>query len=355
MALKILYLYTEVMGYQTSVFKRLVSTYGASIDVVHWDHNKLTPFRNPNMEGVKFHPRSSFSAKQLKQFALDLRPDLIYISGWQDKSYLQLARSLRLVGCPVVVGFDDQWHGRLRQLMGSYLMKFIWKKRYFSHAWVAGPMQYEYAKRMGFSNNEIIFNLLSCDVDAFSQSPGSQECKNGALNFLFVGRFHANKGISTLLEAYKIYKSQLNGVWGLICAGNGPLRDSLDRASGVQVKEFQDIAGLRLLAERSGAFILPSRREPWGVVVQEFALLGMPLILSDQVGSHPLFLINAYNGYLFRNDSPLDLAKKMLEISTMSLDERQKYANRSREMGLVINPEKSAASFMSILSKKQRE
>jgi glycosyltransferase involved in cell wall biosynthesis len=350
MALKILYLYTEVMGYQTSVFKRLVSTYGASIDVVHWDHNKLTPFKHLNMEGVKFHPRSSFSSEQLKQFALDLRPDLIYISGWQDNSYLQVARSLRLMGYPVVVGFDDQWHGRLRQLMGSYLMKFIWKKRYFSHAWVAGPMQYEYAKRMGFSGNEIIFNLLSCDVDAFSRSLSSQECKNGALNFLFVGRFHANKGINTLLEAFRIYKSQLNGAWGLICAGNGPLRDSLDCASGVRVEEFQDIAGLRILAERSGAFILPSRREPWGVVVQEFALLGLPLILSDQVGSHPLFLINGYNGYLFRHDSALDLAKKMLAISTMPLEERQKYADRSHEMGLVVNPEKSAASLMSILS-----
>ena len=66
MALKILYLYTEVMGYQTSVFKQLVSAYGARIDVVHWDINKLTPFRHPNIEGVKFHPRSSFSSEQLK-------------------------------------------------------------------------------------------------------------------------------------------------------------------------------------------------------------------------------------------------------------------------------------------------
>jgi glycosyltransferase involved in cell wall biosynthesis len=349
MSLKILYLYTEVMGYQSSVFQKLVSAYGASIEVVHWDKNKLTPYKHLNIAGVKFHPRSSFSAELLNQFALQLDPDLVYISGWQDKSYLKAAQLLKARGCPVVVGFDDQWHGGLRQLMGSLLMKFVWKKKYFSHAWVAGPLQYEYAKKMGFSSNEIIFNLLSCDVDAFSSLPGEPELANTTSNFLFVGRFHPNKGLNTLLEAFRIYKDHLHGSWGLICVGNGPLHSTLEQANDVQVEEFQDIAGLRRLAESCGAFILPSRREPWGVVVQEFALAGMPLILSDRVGSHPVFLISGYNGYLFTHDSALELAERMLTISRMPPVELRSFSRRSHEMGLLINPEKSAASLMSIL------
>jgi glycosyltransferase involved in cell wall biosynthesis len=354
MALKILYLYTEVMGYQSPVFQRLVSAYGASIEVVHWDKNKLTPYKNLNMAGVNFHPRSSFSAERLNQFVLQLDPDLVYISGWQDKSYLKAARLLKAMGCPVVVGFDDQWHGGLRQLIGSLLMKLVWKKKYFSHAWVAGPLQYEYAKKMGFSSNEIIYNLLSCDVAAFSRLPGESGSVNATSNFLFVGRFHPNKGLNTLLEAFEIYKNHLNGHWGLICAGNGPLRGTLEEAKGVQVEEFQDIAGLRRLAESCGAFILPSQREPWGVVVQEFALAGMPLILSDRVGSHPVFLISGYNGYLFTHDSALELAERMLAISGMTPAELRSFSRRSHEMGLLINPEKSAASLMSILGASER-
>ena len=34
-----------------------------------------------------------------------------------------------------------------------------------------------------------------------------------------------------------------------------------------------------------GAFVLPSRKEPWGVVVQEAAAARMPVICSDSVGA----------------------------------------------------------------------
>lgn len=355
MALKILYLYTEVMGYQASVIQKLVSSYGASVEVIHWDQNKLTPYKHQNIDGVTFHARSNFSSEQLSEFALRLNPDLVYISGWQDKSYLKTAQLLKAKGRLIVVGFDDQWYGGVRQLIGSLLMKFSWKRKYFSHAWVAGPLQYEYAKRMGFSNNEIIFNLLSCDVEAFSQSFIREDGDNEICNFLFVGRFHPNKGLNILLEAFKIYRDHLHGSWGLVCAGNGPLRKMIEQVNGVRVEEFQDIAGLRRLASSCGVFILPSQREPWGVVVQEFALAGLPLLLSDKVGSHPVFLISGYNGYLFAHNSALELAERMLAISEMSKDEFQRYSSRSYEMGHVITPMKSAASLISVLDARKQD
>ena len=42
--MKVLYLYTEVMGYNIPIFERLVERYGATVDVVHWDQNKKTPY-----------------------------------------------------------------------------------------------------------------------------------------------------------------------------------------------------------------------------------------------------------------------------------------------------------------------
>lgn len=43
------------------------------------------------------------------------------------------------------------------------------------------------------------------------------------------------------------------------------------------------------LMKQCGVFILPSRIEPWGVVVHEFSAAGFPLLLSDQVGSAESF------------------------------------------------------------------
>ena len=47
---------------------------------------------------------------------------------------------------------------------------------------------------------------------------------------------------------------------------------------------------------KSCGFILPSKYEPWGVVVHEAACSGLPLILSDSVGSRNELLINNHNG-----------------------------------------------------------
>ena len=84
--MKVLYLYTEIMGYNIPIFEQLVNHYGATVDVVHWDQNKNTPYApRMNVQGISFHPRSKFTPQALSDFAKALGPDLVYTSGWQDK------------------------------------------------------------------------------------------------------------------------------------------------------------------------------------------------------------------------------------------------------------------------------
>lgn len=346
--MKILYLYTEVMGYLIPVFEELVKTHGAQLDVIHWDKQKLTPYVPPMIDGVRFYGRADLSVAQLVQLAQDIAPDLVYISGWQDKGYLEVARQLKSHNCPIVVGFDDQWHGSLRQIAGSCLMRLLWKRRYFTYAWVAGPYQFEYASKMGFAKTHIIFNILTCDVDSFSPLASTKLIGSGAPNFLYLGRYHPNKDLDCLLEAFKIYRD-LKGPWGLILAGNGPLKSHLEKSEGVEISEFQSVDGVRALIKRSSAFVLPSRKEPWGVVVQEAAVAGLPLILSNRVGSRPVFLIDGDNGYTFRCGSAQDLAEKMLKLSSFDNETLVKMGRKSHALGMVITPQKSAASLVSVL------
>lgn len=349
--MKILYLYTEVMGYLIPVFEELVKTHGAHIDVIHWDRQKQTPYVPPVIDGVRFYDRDNLSTSQLVQLTQDIAPDLVYISGWQDKEYLRVARKLKSQGCPIVAGFDDQWHGTLRQIAGSYLMRLLWKRRYFTHAWVAGPYQFEYACKMGFSKSNIIFNLLTCDLDVFSPLASKKIAGKLSKNFLYLGRYHSNKDLSCLIEAFKIYRD-LKGTWGLILAGNGPLKDYLERVEGMEINEFQSADGLRELINKSSAFVLPSRKEQWGVVAQEAAVAGLPLILSDRVGSRPVFLIEGDNGYAFTSGSAQDLAQKMLMLSSMDSDAIAEMGRKSHTLGMGITPQKSAASLVSILKNK---
>jgi glycosyltransferase involved in cell wall biosynthesis len=348
--MKILYLYSELVGYQIPIFEEYTKRYGAFVHVVSWDKNKLKPYTPPILDNVIYYKRSEYTKEGLKILAATIDPDIIYISGWMDRGYLAVVKKFIKIGVPVVTGFDDQWKGNLRQRIASFLFPFI-RKNYFSHAWVTGPYQYEYARRFGFKNNEIIFNLLSCNTQLFNR--GIQNLKTKAEDypktFLYVGNFRHVKGTDILVEAFKEYQQKYNGNWKLICVGNGEMQSLLESVQDVEIIGFTSQNELVEITKRAGAFILPSRSEQWGVVVHEFAAAAMPLILSENVGAKPEFFIENYNGLSYADNSPTNLAKKMFIMSTKDSTELVEMSKNSCLLSQKITPQISAASFLSLV------
>jgi glycosyltransferase involved in cell wall biosynthesis len=358
--MKILYLYSELLGYNIPIFERLVDQYGASVDVIHWSDKKLTPF-NPaehtNNRKIKFHDRSKLNSQTIIDLGSELGPDLVYVSGWMDKGYFPILRKLKAAGIPTIMGLDSQWHNSIRQMLGAIAFRFFYKKQFYSHAWVPGPLQYEYAARFGFKQNEIILNLLSANTDLFSQALTALDNKKRTdypKVFLYVGRFADAKGVDILLEAFKIYKNKYLGDWDLHLIGNGPLKHKLEVAaaddSRIVVESFLPQKILVQRAIDSGAMILPSRYEPWGVVVHEFATAGLPLILSDLVGSRLQLLVNGFNGYSFCNNSSTELAYKMYLLSNQSAETLLRMSANSAKLAQSISPTITSASLMSVIS-----
>ena len=165
--MKILYLYSELVAYQIPIFVEYTTKYNAKVHVVSWNKNKLKPYNPPELNNVTFYKRSEYTKNTLTHLVTNINPDIIYISGWMDRVYLSVVRKFRKKGVPVVTAFDDQWKGTLRQRLASVLFPLV-RKKYYSHAWVAGPWQYEFAKRLGFNNSEIIYHMLSCNTQLFS-------------------------------------------------------------------------------------------------------------------------------------------------------------------------------------------
>lgn len=339
-----------MMNYQIAVLKKIVQIYECEIHAICWDKNKLTPFFPKNYKHIHFYKRSEFSKKEIYSFAKSLNPKLIYISGWQDKDYLYTARKFRKKNIPIVTGFDDKWNNSLKQIIGSFFLKTFANKLHFSHAWVAGPYQYEYAKKMGFHNDQIIFNLLSCDTEIFDIGHSHIDLKSHEYpkTFLYVGNFRNVKGFDILLKAFDIYKMKYSGKWKLVCVGSGDIQKKIVH-SDITIHQFTDQNNLVKIAKKSGAFVLPSRNDQWGVVVHEFSLLGLPLLLSENVGSSPAFLIHGYNGYIFRRNSAKNLASMMSKIENLSNEELRTMGKRSVLLGNRINPEISARSLLSIV------
>lgn len=349
----VLYLYSEIMGYQMPILEEYVKVYGATVHVVHWDHKKLSHYAPPIIDGVHFYNRSQFTTSQLKEFAKGIDPDIIYISGWMDNGYLAAVRPLRLIGKPVVTAFDDIWFKTLRQRVASILFPFI-KPYFFSHAWVAGPYQYEYAKRLGFGNDDIVFNCLSADTLLFNKVYSDSilsKTDNYPHKFLYVGRFEKEKGVDILANAWRNIKLRNESKnWELTLIGNGSLHDSLTDFREIEIVKFLQPEKLALEIKKYGCFILPSRNEQWGLVLHEFTAAGFPTICSDSCGAAPVFITNGYNGNTFISGDVVDLERKMIKIINTSDEDLVVMSERSNIIGQKISPELAAASFMSIVS-----
>lgn len=358
--MKVLYLYTELLGYNLPIFERLVNDYDATVDVIHWSQNKLTPFipsEHTDSSKITFHDRSALSSDDMIDFATKLVPDLVYVTGWMDKGYFPVLRRLKSMGVPIVAGLDSQWTGSLRQRLGSALIRWVYKRRYYTYLWVPGPLQYEYARRMGFKKSEIICNLLSGNSDLFVQASrvlDKDKLSHYPQTFLYVGRFAQAKGIDILINAFDIYKDKYQGAWGMTCIGNGPMLEHLTNAtqrhSDLQIEPFLTQPELMARAKLAGAFILPSRYEPWGVVAHEFSTAGLPLIFSECVGARTQFLIDQLNGYTFYGDSAEDLAYKMHLMSNNSVEKLVAMGRMSAKLASQITPDITTASLMSVIS-----
>ena len=347
--MRILYLYAEVMGYTMATIRALAER-GNEVHVVHWDHKKLTPYKAPEAPNVFMYNRSELSVEQIMKLAKDIEPGITVVSGWMDSGYLCVAKELRLEGLPVLIGLDSQWHGNLNQWLTLILGKVGFFSQFYSHAWVAGSFQFEYARRLGFEKKNIIFDLYSADLSLFNKAyDNSKENKkvNYPHRFLFVGRFEPEKGLDLLLEVWQQLGDN-KGDWELHLIGNGSLKTQLEAPAGVVMKDFMEPAQFMQEVANAGCFLLPSRREPWGVVVHEFAAAGLPLIVSDVVGAASTFLISGMNGFSFKVNDPVALLKTMCEIINMNDQELCSMAVSSQALSQRITPESSAGNLLSV-------
>lgn len=338
------------MGYTMATI-RVLAERGCEVHVVHWDDKKLTPYKAPRLPNVSMYNRSELSVEQMKHLVRSISPALTVVSGWMDKGYMSIARMLRTEGRQVVVGFDDQWHGTFRQHLASVLCRFGYLSQFYSHAWVAGMDQFEYARRLGFDKVNIVYDLYCADLNIFNMAyeQSIYNKKNSYPHrFLFVGRFEEIKGLDVLLQAWRLLGEKVSD-WELHLVGNGSLKSQLEVTTGVVIKDFMQPDELIKEVAGAGCFLLPSRGEPWGVVVHEFAAAGLPLVVSDTVAAASVFLISGFNGYTFKVNDPKNLASKMLKIISMTDDELNAMAVSSHALSQRITPATSAANLLALV------
>jgi glycosyltransferase involved in cell wall biosynthesis len=123
-------------------------------------------------------------------------------------------------------------------------------------------------------------------------------------------------------------------------------------AAGVRVETVR--GGLREdeLAQRyvdADVFALLSRHEPWGVVVNEAAASGLPLVLSERVGAAYDLLRDGENGFLVPVGD-VNAAADAFRRLAADPDLRRSMGERSRELVRAWDYEASVEAFLAATS-----
>lgn len=287
------------------------------------------------LEDVSLRERAAALLGRVRAF----RPDVVNLTGYYDPAQLLVLLWAKATGVRVVMQSEstaaDYGHGGWKEHL---------KRRIFGLCdgfFCFGNQSANYLIQLGVSPANILLRKNAVDNatirSAYARALPARREQQRALglrpnNFVFVGRLIAVKNLPALLSAFAQARAQspTPADWGLVLLGDGGERDALAAQVGalglgdaVQMLPGRPWFRVPNLLALSNVLVLPSRSEPWGLVVNEAMACGLPVIVSDRCGCVPDLVHDGENGFVVDPDQPGQLVSRLLAFMNGSADATQ--------------------------------
>lgn len=323
-------------------------------------------FREPEREGLPISillPEADWHnigqlelAKAVWRGLERLQPSSVLVPGWATAPALAAAVWAKVHGKRSIL-MSETTAGDHRRMWWKELPKRQLIRLLFDFAIAGGKPHARYLIELGLSPGRIAryYDVIDNrfyqeETDRARAIPESRQAADlPERYFLYVGRLAAEKNVSAFLRAFARYRA-MGGTWSLVLVGDGPERQALERQSRDSgIRGEVRFAGLKTTRETilyyafAGCFVLPSTREPWGLVVNEAMASGLPVIVSNRCGCAEDLVEPGGNGHLFDPASEAELAQRMLSVSQSSETIIREMGRRSREIVAGYSPAHWAA------------
>lgn len=205
----------------------------------------------------------------------------------------------------------------------------------FDAALVAGTPQRAYAVDLGVPPTHVFQPVDVVDNARFARLAADARRPDGdTRRFLVVARLTPVKAVDVLLDAYDRYRQRTAEPWGLTVVGDGPERGRLEQRAGpgVTFAGFAHGDALGHAYGRADAFVLPSHKDTWGLVVNEAMAAGLPVVVSEGAGCAADLVDDGANGFTVPPGDAAVLADRLGRIASLSDAERSAFGRRSREI-----------------------
>jgi len=153
--------------------------------------------------------------------------------------------------------------------------------------------------------------IVTKGVGIFYQNTQVKCSESFSGKFLYVGRLSPEKNVDLLIEAFREFPD-----YSLTVVGTGPLASHCANTSGPNVRFLGHINKNEIhgVYAASDALILPSVKEPWGLVVEEALYFGLPVIISSRVGCGDDIVAHGFNGLVFESGSLEGLKEAIVNL-----------------------------------------
>jgi glycosyltransferase involved in cell wall biosynthesis len=207
---------------------------------------------------------------------------------------------------------------------------------YMPRNWTAHHLLWRISSRMAearWYNSNFVWKTWEGDhprrgsrkVPTTSRLPEGWTPPNERRGFVFVGRWIANKGIETLIDAYAQADIDRQA-WPLTLIGDGPLRASIEaRVKGnglagvIQMPGFvDDAAKAQFMKNARWIVVPPHTNEDLGLTALEGRNLGVPCIITRDGG---LPEAGGSQALICEPQEPAELARLLEQAARMSVDE----------------------------------
>jgi glycosyltransferase involved in cell wall biosynthesis len=282
--------------------------------------------------------------------------DVFLIHGYTHAFERQIVRKAASLGAKVILR-GELTDERKQSDLTKALVRKCYLKWFYSRVdafCFIGHHAKKHLKNLGIEDARLFFSPYSVDTDAFERHYTAQtrevvreelELEDDTIVFLFCGKLIERKQPHLLLDAIELLRDRSKVA--LMVIGDGPLKAGVfERGRELLGRRF---LGLGFINQsrigqfyRAGdIFVLPSKFESWGLVVNEAMQFGLPAIVSDRVGCRDDLIEAGRTGYIFESGMAESL-KAALEMCIVDRDRVRQMGSRARERMRLYTPRNSA-------------
>jgi glycosyltransferase involved in cell wall biosynthesis len=282
--------------------------------------------------------------RELRRF----RPDAVAVGGWNQPAFWQALAYSRPRRIPFLVWIESTLRDARPEARGLELAKRA-LVRSASGAFVPGRASAEYARSLGVPDERIALAPNAVDRGLFGERVAALRRPHAVCRFLYVGRLDPEKGLDVLLDAFREVPGEL------VLVGGGGEEATLRRAADERVVFAGPLDRDAVVEQyaRADVFVLPSRSEQWGMVLNEAAQAGLGLVATAAAGAAHELVEHGVNGFLVEPDDMRGL-RAALERFVGDPAFREAAGRRSRELVAPLTPEAWAAGVAGLARRLAR-